>query len=206
MAAYLCVILVCFNLIALLTGFLDLGVGLGYAQTGIALGAVVAADAIIAIAVRLFPEKKIDPFARIFTPSKTERKFYTKIRLMRWKFLVPETGKYLCNFDKDKIAEPHDNAYVLKFMRETVYASVMHIISVFVPFAFMPFLPISLAVSLSVCGVNAFLQLLPFMVQRFNRPRLAALYRHNEKILSRKNADREPAIPDSEKSEEIDGE
>lgn len=180
MILYLTIIVVAFNAIALTCGIFGVGsIGLAYVQTSIALGAVVAVDIVVALAVRLIPEERLNPFARTFIAGKAERQFYSLIKVRRWKDYIPETGKYLVHFAKDKIAEPHNNEYIIKFLRETCYASLMHVFSFAIPFAFMPFLPIPLPISLAVTGVNAFLQMLPVFVQRSNRPRLVSLYNYN---------------------------
>jgi len=183
MILYLTIIVVAFNTIALTCGVFGVGgVGLAYLQASIALGAVVITDIVVALAVRLIPEEKLNPFSRIFIAGKRERQFYSLIRVRRWKDYIPETGKYLVHFAKDKIAEPHNNEYIIKFLRETCYAGLMHIFSFAIPFIFMPFMPIPYAVSFSVAGVNAFLQILPVFVQRSNRPRLVSLYNYNQRF------------------------
>lgn len=168
-------------MIFLLNGFFG---SMGFAQSiiwcSVSLVAVVAIDAAIAILTRLVPEKKINPFHKIFIPSDREREFYKKIGVRKWKDAIPETGKYLCNFAKDKVDDPNNNEYLIKFLRETCYAGVMHIISVFAGF-FILFLPYRLTIALPIACVNALLQLPPFLVQRFNRPRLIFLYKFNQK-------------------------
>ena len=138
-------------------------------------------DGIAALTIRSLPKGKVNPFSKFFCERKGERKFYEKIGVRGWKDLIPESGKYLCHFAKDKIAKPKDNVYILKFLRETCYAEIMHIISI--PLAFVPifFLPYSLTIFLPVAVVNAFLQILPVIVQRYNRIRLITLYNFNER-------------------------
>jgi len=182
MILYLVMIAVATNADALLNAFFGpVSTGTAYLHMGIVLGCLVASDALIAILVRCIPESAINPFLPVFRAGKFERKLQNFLQVRRWKDYIPESGKYLCNFAKDKIAEPDNNDYILKFLRETCYAEMMHIVSLFLPFFFVPFLPVSLTLWLPLVCVNALLQLMPVMVQRYNRPRLVTLYRFNER-------------------------
>lgn len=142
---------------------------------------VVAIDAIIAAIVHAIPDKCLHPFKNFYRIGKKERRFYEKIGVRSWKDIIPESGKYLCHFAKDKIEKPRDNEYILKFLNETCYAEIMHWISI--PLAFIPifFIPYSLTIFLPVAIVNAFLQILPVFVQRYNRVRLITLYNFNNR-------------------------
>lgn len=160
--------------------FTSISTGNVYLFTFVSLIAVVAIDAIIAWIVHSIPEDKIHPFKKFYQTGKRERKFYEKLGIKKWKDIIPESGKYLCNFAKDKVAKPNDNKYVLKFLVETCYAEIMHEISFFLGFALLA-MPYRWTIVLPVCAVNAFLQLLPVMVQRYNRVRLENLYKFNLK-------------------------
>lgn len=184
MIFYSVIIVLAVILVTALNGFFGVGWKLTLIWGSVALGVMVAIDIIVAVFVRMIPEKKLDPFGKIFTVSQRERKFYEKLGVRKWKDLIPETGKYLCDFAKDKIAEPNNNEYVLKFLRETCYAGLMHAISIVLSFAAL-FLPYRLPIVLPVVLTNVFLQALPVMTQRYNRFRLVKLYRYNERIARR---------------------
>ncbi len=168
-----------------LTGCLNGAFGIGwegsFAWVGIAVAIMVVIDAVTAIIVHAVPERKIDPFAEIFMVSQRERRFYEKLGVKTWKDVIPESGKYLCHFAKDKIAEPNNNLYVLKFLRETCYAEIMHVISFVLSFVPLIFMPYRLQIVLPIVLTNALLQVLPVIVQRYNRNRLVKLYRYNER-------------------------
>lgn len=168
---------VCLNLC--LNGFLGAGWAVSAVWLAAAVGAMVVIDAAVAVCVRCYPEKKIDVFSRYFTVSQRERALYERLGVRRWKDVIPESGKYLCHFAKDKIAEPANNVYILKFLRETCYAEVMHECSFVLSFAALLFLPYRLHIVLPVVLTNALLQLLPAIAQRYNRCRLVKLYRFN---------------------------
>lgn len=146
------------------------------------------ADAVCALATRwCVPERKMNPFARVWKVHHFERCFYVKIGIRRWKDKIPETGGLLVGFSKSAVADRHDNTYLLKFLKETCYAELMHIISI--PCGFLVLL-LTLAwdsiphfiawFGLPVAIVNAVLQLLPIFVQRYVRPFLLSAYRYNE--------------------------
>ena len=129
----------------------------------------------------------MNPFARVWKVHHFERRFYVKIGIRRWKDKIPETGGLLVGFSKSAVADRHDNTYLLKFLKETCYAELMHIISI--PCGFLVLLltfawdsiPHFIAwFGLPVAIVNAVLQLLPIFVQRYVRPFLLSAYRYNE--------------------------
>ncbi len=170
-----------FALIGVVNGFLLQDFSVSFAHAGLALLIVVVVDIVVAAATRLFPEEKIDPFQAIFLPSARERKVLLAIGVRTWKDIIPETGKYLCHFAKDKIEKPEDNGYLLKFLRETIYAEAMHVISFFLGFSALLLPVYRWNIALPIALVNAFLQFLPVCAQRYNRPRLIALYQYNQR-------------------------
>lgn len=159
---------------------------LGYLSVFLTLAALeaFAVDAIAALAVRyIIPQRFYNPFAKRFRCLRAEKRVYTKLGIRKWKDKIPETGGLLVGFQKKKVTALHDNAYIYKFMQETCYAELMHLISMplgFITLALCPH-PLRLTVALPVAAVNAFLQLLPVMVQRFIRPQLLRVYNANSK-------------------------
>lgn len=139
-------------------------------------------DAVVAIFVRIFPKKWVNPFNKIYTVHKWESKFYVKLGIRKWKDLIPESGKMLTGFGKREVLDMKDNAYLFKFMEETVYAEVMHLLSAVLGFLVVFVnLKLWLLVGIPLAIFNFILQILPAMVQRYNRPKLMLAYRRNEK-------------------------
>ena len=67
-------------------------------------------------------------------------------------------------------------------MEETVYAEIMHLVSAFLGFLVVFInLKLWLIVGLPLAIFNLILQIMPVMVQRYNRPKLMLAYRRNEK-------------------------
>jgi glycosyl-4,4'-diaponeurosporenoate acyltransferase len=150
-------------------------------------------DALIALAVRRLPEPAVDPFAQMYRVAKWEKKVYRKLGIVKWKDKIPEAGALLVGFGKSKVLDMHNNEYLLTFMRESVYAEVMHVISAFAGFVFpLLCLPVPgwawlVRISLPVALVNFILQVLPVMVQRYVRPQLMRVYERNLTRVARTN-------------------
>ena len=187
MILYMCIVVIG----VIFTTILSLSVGLNFLSvtdgeilitiiyTFLALFVI---DALVAILVRLLPKKWINPFNKIYNAKPWETKLYLKLKIRSWKDKIPETGKALTGFGKDKILDMNDNQYIYKFMEETVYAEVMHVISAVLSI-FVIFINLKLwyIVGLPMAVVNFVIQILPVMVQRYNRPKLKLLYDRNEK-------------------------
>lgn len=180
MVMYLSIIAAAYVTGLLLNGAFVTGYGLAAAYCAATIAALAFIDAAVALITRFsIPENKMNPFLRYFDVSRQKRQFYEKLGIRKWKDIIPESGKYLVGFAKDKIAEPDNNEYLLKFLRETCYAEIMHTLSLFLGFLTLIFLPYKLTIVLPAAVINAFLQLLPVLVQRYNRQRIEILYNYN---------------------------
>ncbi len=142
---------------------------------------MIAIDGVVALSTRIVPPSKVNPFKKIYKITKLEKKVYVKLGIKVWKEKIPEFGKIFKIFAKDKIYEPKNNEYLLKYLKETWYAEVMHFFSIFFAFTALLFLPYKLNIVLPIVIVNAILQIMPIMVQRYNRERLITLYNYNLK-------------------------
>lgn len=139
-------------------------------------------DAVVAIIVRILPKKWVNPFNRIYKVHKWESKLYLRLGIRKWKDLIPESGKALTGFGKREVENIKDNTYLYKFMEETVHAEIMHLVSAFLGFLVVFInLKLWLIVGLPLAIFNLILQIMPVMVQRYNRPKLMLAYRRNEK-------------------------
>ena len=137
-------------------------------------------DALCAFAVRYLAKGAIiNPFASFYNEKKWEKKLYKTLRVKAWKDKIPEMGGALAGFQKKKAESTSDADYLYKFMVETCYAEAMHILSVVLGFLVMLIMPqrCALLVGLPVALVNAILNILPVIVQRYVRPMLKASYR-----------------------------
>ena len=155
-----------------------------FAITIISLLVLVVIDAVCALFVRYcLPKKVFNPFLKIYKVGKNERKFYEKIGIRKWKDRIPEAGQLFANFGKSEIAETNNNEYVYKFMSETIYAEIMHWLSALFSFLIIFIdLRLALTVGLPLVVGNMILNLMPVLVQRYNRPKLMVLYQRNERM------------------------
>ena len=169
-------------------GVIGVSLGGGVLYTFYAVALAIAIDALLALFIRrVLPGKWFNHKKAAFTVGAGEKNFYETIKIRKWKDKIPETGGLLVGFSKSAVADRHDNTYLLKFLKETCYAELMHIISI--PCGFLVLL-LTLAwdsiphfiawFGLPVAIVNAVLQLLPIFVQRYVRPFLLSAYRYNE--------------------------
>ncbi len=142
---------------------------------------------VIALIVRNhIPKKWLNPFAKIYTVHKWEQKFYIAIGVRVWKDRIPELGKTLANFDKRTIDNPNDNEYIYKFLQETLYAELMHSFSALLGTLIIFInLQLALLVALPLVILNQIINILPVIVQRYNRPKLIMLYRRNERKIEK---------------------
>jgi len=154
-----------------------------FAITIISLLVLVAIDAVCALFVRYcLPKKVFNPFLKIYNVGKNERKFYERIGIRKWKDKIPEAGQLFANFAKTEIADTNNNEYVYKFMSETIYAEIMHWLSALFSFLIIFIdLKLALTVGLPLVVGNMILNLMPVLVQRYNRPKLMVLYERNKR-------------------------
>lgn len=137
---------------------------------------VIAVDGIEAFLIRRLPE-------RFFCAEKTadvselERKLYRKLKIKVWKSKVPELGGFT-GFHKDRLKTAADKEYLARFLLESNYGTVIHIVNALTGFviAVLPFCgPVS--VTVPVAAVNCLLNLAPAAILRYNTPALKRAYK-----------------------------
>lgn len=141
--------------------------------------AVIAVDGLVAFIARRLPEKLCAPEAKLFTVPKWEHKLYRKTKINTWKKYVPELGCFT-GFHKDKMREPDSSEYIGRFLLESNYGVLGHVLGAFLGFLIMllPFLrPIAIALPIAI--VNFVLSMLPTLILRYNTPALRKIYRRN---------------------------
>ena len=142
-------------------------------------------DAIIAFVIRkMIPEKYINPEAKIYNVKKWERNFYERLGIKKWKDKVLELGQ-ASGFKKNHLESSDNSQYLARFILESCYGETIHLLSTILSFLIL-FLgywkPQYLwSIFLSASFINAFVNLLPFMIQRYVRPRLMLLYKRSQK-------------------------
>lgn len=144
--------------------------------------AIIAQDGITALIIRrLTPKSWYLPERRFFAVSSRERKFYTKIKIKKWKDLVPELGVFT-GFSKSEIKDADDPKYLGRFLVESNYGVIIHIANAIFGFV-IAFIPICSAPSvwIPIFAVNFVLSILPVAILRYTSHTLAKLYQRSKK-------------------------
>lgn len=151
-----------------------------FSPTGIVLLAIMAVlfefiiDGVtVAIIHTFFPKKWFSHERKFFKVAKGERAFYDKIKIKSWKEKVWELGA-LGGFRKNKIKSPNNTDYLERFIIEGNIGVTGHFLGIFLGFVVILILPksVSLSVGLPIAIVNAFLNILPICILRYNIPKL----------------------------------
>jgi hypothetical protein len=151
-------------------------------SVAIGVAAIIAQDGIGALIIRrLTPKKWFLPERRLFTVSAKERKFYTKVKIKKWKDHVPELGLFT-GFSKSEIKEADDPEYLGRFLIESNYGVIIHVANAIFGFV-IAFIPICSAPSIwiPIYAVNFVLSILPVAILRYTSHTLAKLYQRSKK-------------------------
>lgn len=155
--------------------------------TSIDILVVFIIDAIIAFVIRRLPEKWFDYKYKAFKIFKWKRKFYEVIKIKKWKDKIPELGQ-LTNFKKNKVREPKNSEYLLRYLMECVYGETIHFLSIILGFLILLINPkCCLYFGLPIAIANGIISYLSFAILRYNRPKLTILYNRSVKSNERYN-------------------
>jgi hypothetical protein len=158
------------------------GFGIGYVVGSVLLTVVgaVAVDGIFAAIIRRLPEKWFAHDKKFFNVSAKEKKFYEKIKIRKWKDKVPELGQFT-HFRKNKIADPHSNEYLERYMLEAAYGEVIHLAGMVAGFLVIFLRPLRywLCFGLPVAIINLLMNLPSYSILRYNFYKLKILYSSN---------------------------
>ena len=156
--------------------------------TSIDILVVFIIDAIIAFVIRRLPEKWFVYKYKVFKIFKWERKFYEAIKIKKWKDKIPELGQ-LTNFKKNKVREPKNSEYSLRYLMECVYGETIHFLSIILGFLILLINPkCCLYFGLPIAIANGIISYLSFAILRYNRPKLTILYNRSVKSNERYNS------------------
>lgn len=142
--------------------------------TAIAPVALIAWDGVVATFIRrALPAKWYDYKVEWRKVSDKECKFYDALNIKAWKDKVLELGVFT-SFSKKKIANPRSREYMEQFILECNYGWSIHLWNAILGFLLIPVYPAAfrLPVILPACCINFVLSMLPFMILRYNLPRL----------------------------------
>lgn len=127
---------------------------------------------------RFIFSRKFNPNDKIFYIPKWEIKLYENIKVKKWKNVVPDLGG-LVGFKKNLEEKPvKDEKFYYDFLYENVNAEYLHGFSIiFSPIFFIFLNPhFYITIGLTSTLITTILNLIPVIMQRYNRPRLLKLY------------------------------
>ena len=137
---------------------------------------------------RALPKKWFNHEKKVFQVSPKEKKFYEKIKIRKWKDRVPELGQFT-NFSKGEIADPHNPAYLERFMLEACYGEVIHFVLPFLGFFSLLFFPrYWYCIGLPVALVSVFMNVPSLFILRYNSYKMEVLYKNTLKRIEREKA------------------
>ncbi len=137
----------------------------------------IALSGLTATVCRLLPKKCADRERKIYRVSAGEKKFYEKLKIRKWKDLVPEIGHFT-GFRKNKIVDPKSEEYLERFLLEIAYGELGHFFSLFTGFLVLLLFPIYahwLPIAIAVAIVGFTLNVPPIMILRYNSYKLRVL-------------------------------
>lgn len=143
-----------------------------------------AIDGLIAIIIKLTPDRWYGIDNPRFEVSEREKELYKKLNVRRWKDKVWELGG-IGGFSKKSLLEPDSPEYIEKFIIECNKGVVTHRLCY--PVGIIVMLTMlnvcAFTIALPAALVNLFLNTLPTLVLRYNTPKLQSLLKRlNRKI------------------------
>ncbi len=123
---------------------------------------------------------RINPLNKHYSVQPWEEKIYLKLGVRKWKDKIPELGKLFAGFDKSQIGDKSNNDHVLYFISQTITAEYIHSFSAVLGLlAIFACLQTWHIVGIPLLLANTIINVMPVMVQRYNRPKLMKLYLRN---------------------------
>lgn len=188
---YLSIITVCsvvISVITSLTAGFSFMLAFGYSWLAIIL--VVLVDGLTATGCRLLPKKCANYEKKFFSVSKKEKSFYEKLKIRKWKDLVPEIGQFT-GFRKNKLENPQSVEYVERFLMEACYGEIGHFTSFFTGFLILLLFPLFsgwLYFAIPVAVINLLMNMPSYFILRYNFYKLQILRTSLLKKHARKQA------------------
>ncbi len=130
---------------------------------------------ILDLLLRFLPKSFYDFNKKYYIVSKKEMKFYEKISIRKWENIVPELGSS-GGFSKRHL-KSIDSQYIRQFIHETCFGEILHLFAGILGFTCLLFFSSDKYLFvLPILIVNLILNLLPCLIQRYNRHKLVTLY------------------------------
>ena len=156
---------------------------------------VIILDGVVAGIYREIKKKCIKHDNRFYLASQKEQLFYRRIGVQKWKDHIPELGQFT-GFHKSSVINPRDNTYIKRYIMEICYGIAGHFWSM--PLSFLIIFidwrmwsgasNLWITIAIPVAVVSVVLNFLPYVVLRYNLPKLKNLYAINLRDTSHKAA------------------
>ena len=137
--------------------------------------AVVLWDGATAFFIRRLPKRWFLPENARFRVGERERRFYRSLKIKAWKDKVPELGCFT-GFHKNHLEDAHDREYLGRFLMESNYGVVIHLVNALAGFLIVFIPEVGVSIGLPVASVNAVLSLMPMAILRYHTAPLLRLY------------------------------
>lgn len=136
----------------------------------------IALDALVALVIRLTPDRLYPPESPRYRVSGKEKKLYLKLGVRTWKDHIPDLGG-IGGFSKKRLQSPNDPAYIEKYIIECHKGVLTHRLCYPLGLLVMFTLPnlCALTIGLPVAVINVVLNVLPTMALRYNTPMLLGM-------------------------------
>ena len=171
---YLLVFLV--NMILSLCGVCGFSVLFCFYYPLLIILAFFALDFLAAGLVRLLPKRKVNIHSKLYKCFGFERRLYEHLGVRWFKTKIPELGGALEGFSKAEM-KSDDAQYLEQFIKETILGELTHHLCVlFGILVFFIFPHYILCFALPTFLLNTYFNVLPIIVQRYNRPKLYKIY------------------------------
>ena len=149
---------------------------------------------VVSMLTRVIPQDKINIHSWCFKTFKSERKLYESLGVKKFKDKIPDMGGVLTGFSKSELVSA-DPRYLEKFIKETILGELSHLLGILCcVFIFLIFNEYVLNFALPLFFLNTYFNIMPLIVQRYNRPKLYRIY---ERQLSHKNQKEEEEVQES---------
>lgn len=134
--------------------------------------------AFIMLYARNVTKIKFNPNNKFFQIPKWEQRFYERIKVEKWKKLIPDFGKMVKFKKKIDFSQAKNAAFYHRFIYENINASILHFVDILLTPIFFVFLHKEFYITIGICGMLMIfiLNIMPVMLQRYLRPRFIRIY------------------------------
>ncbi len=159
-----------------ITGISDFSVWFAAYYPFLIIISYIGLNALVSLLTRIIPQDKINIHSWCFKTFKKERKIYELLGVKKFKDKIPDMGGVLTGFSKSELTSS-DPRYLERFIKETILGELSHLLGILCCVViFIVFNEHTLNFALPLFFLNTYFNLMPLIVQRYNRPKLCKIY------------------------------